>query len=431
MRYVVGFLLVSLFACAPLAAQESWRQWRGPNGTGGIDAELPIQWSAEENVRWKTPLPGRGHSSPVVSDGLIFLTTAVPVGEKFPPRRSGRPGAHNNLPVESSFQFVVVAVNADDGKLAWQTVVKEAIPLEGAHETGSLASASAVCDKEHVYAFFGSQGLYCLDRRGEVQWKREFGQMHSKHGHGEGASPVLFGDVVAINWDHEEQSFVTALDKNSGETLWRKDRKEVTSWSTPIVVEVNGKAQLIVAGTNRVRGYDLESGDEIWQCGGMSANIVATPVYENGTLIVGSSYEKQYLMAIRLAEARGDITGSEAVLWDRMQRTPYVPSMLLHRGVVYFLAHYQNVFTAVSAENGEPDPGTMRLGALGSIYASPVAAGKHVYVTDLFGTTMVVEFGENPRPVAINPLDEPVNASLAFYRKRILIRGEKHLFCIE
>ncbi len=428
---LVGVLVV--FVANPATADEtaSWPEWRGPNANGvATNAKPPIEWGNEKNIRWTTPLPGRGHSTPVVYGDRVFLTSAVPVGAKLSPRMSGRPGEHDNLAVDSKFQFVVLCVDLKTGAILWTRVVHEALPIEAGHNSASLASASPVVDSDQVYAHFGSHGLYCLDFNGKVEWKKDFGQMHSKHGHGEGASPTLSGDTLIVNWDHEEKSFLVALDKASGNELWRRDRDEDTSWSSPIVIEQGNAKQVVVCGTNRVRGYELQSGRILWQCGGMSSNIVATPVYSNGVLYVGSSYEKKILMAIDLKDAVGDITNSKHILWSRTRGTPYVPSMLLYDEALYFLTHYQNVLTKVHGPTGKEIAKPIRLGSLGNIYASPVGANGHVYVTDLSGTTEVVTHAEQPRSVAVNRLGEAVSASLAIIGNDILIRGEKNLYCI-
>ncbi|MFK8112357.1 MAG: PQQ-binding-like beta-propeller repeat protein [Rubripirellula sp.] len=409
-----------------------WPQWRGPtgNGTADSDAKPPIVWDHETNVRWRTPLPGRGHSTPIVSGNRIFVTAAIPSGPELPPKMSGRPGAHDNLPITQSQQFVVIALNRDDGSVVWQRKVHQSVPHEGGHYSASLASASPVTDGQFVYAFFGSHGLFCLDWEGQLQWKKDFPPMHSKHGHGEGTSPALHAETLVINWDHEEESFLLALDKHTGEEKWRRPRDEVTSWSTPIIVEVNSQPQLVVCGTDRVRGYDLGTGATIWECGGMSANIVATPVASHGIVYVGSSYDKRAMLAIQLKGAEGDLTGSEHVLWSRSRGTPYVPSPLLYDGALYFLTHYQNILTRVDAESGSDAPGAIRLGEIGNIYASPVGAGGHVYVTDLQGTTQVITHSEVPRNVSVNRLGEPVNASIAIVGGDLFLRGDKHLYCI-
>ncbi len=414
-----------------LSAAERWAHWRGPLATGASpDAKPPVEWSETKNVRWKTPLPGRGHSSPIVWGDRIFVTAAIPYGDEFPPRYSGRPGAHDNVPVEQRHEFVVIAIDRKTGKIVWKRTVHKALPREGGHRSASLASASPVTDGELVWAFFGSFGLYCLDFDGEIRWQKNLGELHSKHGHGEGAGPVLHGATLAINQDHEEQSFVVAFNKRTGDERWRKLRDEVTSWSTPIVVEHGGKEQLIVPGSRRVRAYDLATGDVIWECGGLSENIVASPVYGDGIVYIGSSYEIRALLAIRLDGAKGDVTGGANVLWTRRRSTPYVPSPLLYRGQLHFLGHYQGVLTRLEGESGKDAPGTLRLPGIGDVYASPVAADGRVYVTDRNGRTIVLSAERTPRVLAVNSLDDRINASAALVGKEMFLRGEKALYCL-
>ena len=434
---ILQLVFLFLFATQTSLAQthddnSAWGNWRGPFGTGtALEQSQPTtSWSSTENIKWKTKIQGLGHSSPIVVGKNVFVTTAIATGKPLAPRYSGRPGAHDNLPVTSAYKFVALCLDRDTGKIRWQKSLAEKIPLEGAHKSASLASASPVADANHIVAFFGSHGVFCLNPDGELLWSKNLGEMHSKHGHGEGSSPVLMDGILAINWDHEEQSFVTALDVETGNELWRLDRDEVTSWSTPLVVKHDGVKQLIVCGTERVRAYELETGKILWECGGMSANIVATPVHANGVVFVGSSYEKKVLLAIKLSGASGDITNSDKVLWRRTRGTPYVPSPLLVDGGLYFLAHYQNILTRIDAMTGKEAPGPMRLGELGSIYASPVSAGGNLFVTDLDGTTMVITTGDDPRLVAVNRIDEPVSASLAIAGNQIFLRSHEHLYCI-
>ena len=180
--------------------ERDWLQWRGPLGTGvAPEADPPVEWSETKNVRWKVALPGKGHSTPIVWGDRIFLTTAVPYGEALPPKRSAAPGTHDGVAVTQRHEFVVLAINRRDGKVLWQKTVHKKLPHEGGHTTGSLASNSAVTDGEHVFAFFGSRGLYCLDMNGDVKWQKLFGEMLTKHGHGESASPVLYSDMLFVN----------------------------------------------------------------------------------------------------------------------------------------------------------------------------------------------------------------------------------------
>jgi hypothetical protein len=175
-------------------AAENWPQWRGPLATGASPlGKPPLEWNEADgtSIRWKTEIPGRGHSTPIVWSDRIFLTTAIPVGAPLPPRPSTAPGNHDNLPVTHRHQFVAVAISRSSGKILWQKVLREALPQEQGHYTGSLASNSPVTDGEHVFAFFGSFGLYCLDFDGQIIWQKDYGPMQSLHGHGEGSSPAL------------------------------------------------------------------------------------------------------------------------------------------------------------------------------------------------------------------------------------------------
>ena len=421
----IGTFTVGMGGDAP----QYWPQWRGPLGTGAApNATPPVEWSETDNLRWKVPLPGRGHSSPVIWDEQIFLTTAVPVGQALKPKYSGAPGAHDNSPVTHRQEFLVLALNRRDGTTIWQQKVNEALPHEGAHNTGSLASGSPITDGKHVFAFFGSYGLHALNLDGEVIWKKDFGRMHSKHGHGEGSTPALHGDTLVVNWDHEGQSFVAALDKRTGREIWKVTRNEVTSWTSPIIVQQAGQMQAVVPGTNRVRGYDLSNGNVIWECGGLSANIVATPVSADGFLYTGSSYEKRAFLAIKLDGATGDITNTKQVVWARNRGTPYVPSPLLYDGHLYFLTHYQGILTRLHAKTGEDAPGAFRLGGIRDVYASPVGAAGRIYITSRDGKTLVISHDDKPKALAMNQLNDTFNASAALVDNEMFLRGERFLY---
>lgn len=412
-------------------AERQWAHWRGPLDTGEAPhGNPPVTWSEDENVRWKVELPGTGHSTPVIWGERIFVTTAIPIGEVLEPQPDRAPGAHDNAPVTRAQRFAVLAVNRADGEILWESPVGESLPHEGGHVTSSFASPSPITDGEVVIASFGSYGVYGLATNGAVLWKKDLGDMQTKHGHGEGSSPMLHGDTVIVNWDHEGQSFVVALDKATGEERWRKKRDEVTSWSTPIVVVAKGKPQVVVPGTQRVRAYDLASGEVIWECGGMSHNIVASPVAADGVVYVGSSYERQVMLAIRYEDARGDVTEKENLLWVRRRMTPYVPSPLLYDGALYFLHHYQGFMARVLAKTGEEPQRPFRLTGLRSVYASPVGAAGRIYFTDLEGATLVMTNAEKPEVLSLNQLDESFSASAALAGDALFLRGQRFLYCL-
>ena len=234
-----------------------------------------------------------------------------------------------------------------------------------------------------------------------------------------------------INWDHEGQSCLFVLDKRTGKTVWQKDRDEVTSWATPIVVEVDGKPQLIVSGTNQMRGYHLTDGTVIWSSVGLSNNIVASPVSADGMLYAGSSYVKKRMLAIRLSGAKGDITNTDHIVWRRQARTPYVPSLLLYGEWLYFMNHYQGFLSRVHAKTGAEPDRPLRLLGMDEIYSSPVGAAGRIYVTDRSGATVVLSHdGATPKMLALNQLDDSFSASAAIVGDALYLRGQRYLYGI-
>ena len=415
-------------AVNPLA---QWGQWRGPLATGAAPkADPPVEWGETKNIRWKTKLPGLGHSSPVVWGSLVFVTTAEMTGAKKPFTGVTPDGAHNNMNPLFDHQFAVMAIDRETGAVVWRRTVATRQPHESTHESATWASNSPVTDGEHVLSFFGSNGLYCLDTGGRLLWSRDLGDMQVKHGHGEGASPLLHDETVVVNWDHEGASVIVALAKRTGEELWRQPRDEVTSWATPIVVTHDGQAQVVVSGTRRVRGYDLKTGAVIWEAGGLPGNIVASPVGADGMVFAAGSYEKQTLLAIRLTGAKGELTGTQQIAWQKNRSTPYVPSPLLYDGWLYYLRHYQGVLSRVNAKTGNEPSGPFRLGSVFNIYSSPVAAAGRIYVTDRNGKTLVMSNDAEPKALTLNKLDDRFSASAALVGDAIFLRGEKFLYCI-
>ena len=413
------------------AAERYWPRWRGPLDTGvAPHADPPVEWSEDHNVRWKIALPGVGHSTPVLWGERLFLTAAVPTGEPLEPAPEAAPGAHDNAPVTRRRAFVALAVRRDDGEILWQRTLREGLPHERAHNTAGFASGSPATDGELVFAFFGSRGLFCVDVDGEPVWSTDLGEMSVKHAHGEGSSPALHGDTLVVNWDHEGESFAVAFDKRSGLERWRVARDEPTSWASPIVVEVDGAPQVVISGTNRVRGYDLATGEVVWECGGLSHNVVASPVFAGGVVYAGSSYEKQAMLAIRLAGAEGDVTGTESVLWYRRRSTPYVPSPLLYGDALYFLYHYQGFLARVDAASGEQAGKPLRLSGLDDVYASPLGAAGRIYVVDRGGVTAVIRHGAEPEILARNRLEDGFSASPIAVDGELYLRGERYLYCI-
>jgi outer membrane protein assembly factor BamB len=342
------------------------------------------------------------------------------------------PGVHDSVPVTHRHQYSVLALKRKDGMVAWKNVVREEWPHEGGHETGSPASNSPVTDGALIFAFFGSRGLYGLSTNGTLVWQKDLGRMQTLHAHGEGSSPALYADTLLVNWDHESDSFLYALDKRTGAQKWRAARDEKTSWSTPLVVEYEGKLQVIVSASKRVRGYDLATGEQLWECAGLTDNVVSSPVYTQGLVIAGNSYYQQAMVAIRLAGAKGDISRTDRVAWKLNRLTPYVSSPLLYGDTLYFLRHNQNVLSRLDPTTGQARGEPLRLEGIGdSIFSSPVGAASRIYVTARDGVTIVVAHDRQNAILARNQLDDSFSASGAIVDHELYLRGERFLYCIE
>jgi outer membrane protein assembly factor BamB len=426
--------LIALTACVSANAQgvtheRFWAQWRGPYATGvSRTANPPIEWSEAKNIRWKVEIPGRGSSSPVVWGNRIFILTAVPAGvglaESHQPRGGLRPrGVH---------RFVVMALDRRDGRVLWERVAREQEPHEASHtDNGTWASGSAVTDGQTVFAYFESFGLYAYDMDGNLLWEKDLGDKRMRNQFGEGSTPALYGDRLVIVWDHlGGQSFVTVLDKRSGNEIWRADRMEIDTWATPLVVEHGGRPQVIVPGMNRLRSYDLESGDIVWESDGLTMNPIPSPVTENGMVFAMSGFQGNDLKAIRLADARGDITGTNAIAWSLDRDTPYVPSPLLYDGILYFLKTNSGLLSAFDAATGKPHYQLQRLERVPNVFASPVGAQGRVYLPGREGATLVIRHGPTYEVLATNILDDGFDASPAIVDNEIYLRGYQFLYCI-
>lgn len=414
------------------ALEETWPQWRGPVAQGVAPrADPPVHWSEKENVRWKVALPGKGHSSPIVAGNAVYVLAAAPVGEAQKPVFDSAPGVHDSVPVTHRYEYMALALARSDGRVLWKKVLREEFPHEGGHVTGSPLSNSPVTDGEMLYVFLGSRGLYGLDLQGAVQWQTDLGRMQTLHAHGEGSSPALYGDRLVVNWDHEGESFLYAFDKRTGKQLWKTPRDEKTSWSTPLILEVDGKPQVVVSATKRIRGYDLESGTQIWECAGLTENVVATPVVSRGILVAGNSYYQQSMVAIRLAGAKGDLTGGDHVLWSLQRNTPYVSSPLLYQDTLYVIRHNQNVLARIDPLTGRFRGEMLRLeGIRDFVFSSPVAAAGRIYVTGRDGATVVLSGQEGNATLAVNHLEDSFSATAACAGRELYLRGEQFLYCL-
>ncbi|MCP4726907.1 MAG: PQQ-binding-like beta-propeller repeat protein [bacterium] len=420
MSAITGVLIL---VSVSIVSAQNWSQWRGPLGTGAApEGNPPIEWSEQQNIKWKTPLPATGFSTPAIWGNDIFLTGSI----------SAEAGEGSRMSVKAGgpVKFIVMAIDRTTGNIKWEKQVREEVPHQGRHPSTTWATNSPCTDGERVYAFFGSRGLYCFTIDGDLLWEKDFGDMDIRMQFGEGCSPRLYGDKLVINWDHEGESFILALNAETGEEIWRKDRDEGTTWMTPLVVEVDGQAQVITGGTKRNRSYNLSNGDLIWEGEGLTSNVIPCPVEADGVVYLMSGYRGNMLRAIRLTGARGDISDTPAELWTYEKNTPYTPSPLLLNGLLYFLKANNGILTCLDVSTGQPHYSNERLDGISGVYSSPVGVQDRVYVLGRDGVTVVIRHGSEFDVMAKNTLDDKFDSSPAIVGDEIYLRGYNYLYCI-
>jgi outer membrane protein assembly factor BamB len=367
--------LVSLSAQAPTVDRErNWPMWRGPHANGiATHADPPLEWSETKNVKWKVEIPGRGSSSPIVWGDRIYVTTAVPVGLTGDAQHAPRGQARPRLP----HKFVVMALDRKTGKTVWEQVAREQEPHEAGHADNSTwASPSPFTDGERVFAYFESFGLFAYDLSGTLPLQKDLGDKRMRNEFTRGRTPALHGNHRRGRDHLNGESFIVALDKRDGHELWRVARDEIDTWATPLIVDVNGRAQVVVPALKRIRAYDLENGSVVWDGDGLTMNAIPSPVYDDGIAYLMSGFQGNDLRAVRLADAKGNIDGTSAVAWSFDRDTPYVPSPILVNGILYFLKTNQACFR-VRREDGETAQ-NQRLEGLPSRVAGR-GAGPHLF----------------------------------------------------
>jgi outer membrane protein assembly factor BamB len=360
----------------------------------------------------------------------IFVTTAVPVDPARPAGEGARGGSPGDSGAGQKHKFVVLCLDAKTGKVIWERVATVENPHEGYHgRYGSFASNSPVTDGKSIFAFFGSRGLYSYDLDGKLLWKKDFPPMRMRLQFGEGAAPVLDGDTLYLKFDQEEGSYMVALDKNSGKELWRVSRDEVSSWSPPLIVTHNGRKQVVVSASSKVRSYDPATGKIIWETAGLGLNVIPAPVTTNGIVYVMSGHRNPNLLAIRLGR-EGDLTGTDAIVWTNDRGNSYTPSPVLHDNKLYFISD-NGMLSCFNALTGEAYYRQQRLPKPYNFKASPVAADGKLYLSTEEGDVVVVKMGEKYEVLATNSFpDETFIATPAIAEGTIYLRGQNTLYAI-
>jgi outer membrane protein assembly factor BamB len=430
-----ALMTVALVAGSATSDPAHWPQWRGPFFNGVARTAAPVEFSDTKNIKWKIAIPGRGFSTPVIWGERLFLTTALPTGKVTkaapPPPSLNSPADYGGVGAGEEQKLVVMCLDKSTGKTLWERVAKVATPHEGYHNGyGSFASNSPATDGRYLYASFGSRGIYCYDLDGKLIWEKDLGvQMKIVVQLGEGAAPALHGNLLIHPFDHEGGSFVVALDKRNGNEVWRVNRDEVSSWSTPLIADVKGLKQVVTSAEKKVRAYELETGKLIWECAWLGLNVIPHPVQHNDTVLVMSGFSVPRLMAIRLGH-EGDLTGSDAILWTQTRGMCDTTSPVLHDNKIYTLTD-KGMVSCFNATTGEPYYHRRRLPQPDNFKASPVAAGGNLYLASEGGVITVIKLGEKFEILATNTLtDHMFVASPAVAEGEMFLRSRTHLFCI-
>jgi outer membrane protein assembly factor BamB len=397
--------LGGLFLLCGLAVAEDWAGWRGPRADGTVaDSGYPLKWTATQNVRWKTPIPGTGHSSPVVSKGRVFVTSCI----------------------EPERKRMLYCVDRTNGNVLWERCVLVS-ELEKKHAQNSWASSTPAADGERVYVTFLDRPrvrVYCYDDAGNKLWERSPGEFHSQHGFC--SPPVLHKDLVIVNGDQDAEAYIVALDRKTGEERWRADRPNRTrSYCPPVVVEVAGKKQLVLTGSKCVASYDPDTGKQLWIIDGPTEQFVSSMVLHDDVLLMTAGYPTHWVMAID-PSGSGNVTNTH-VLWSKKNEGGYVPSPVAHGGKL-FCVDDKGVATCWDVKTGKLD-WKERLSGSGHHASAAVSDGR-VYFTADDGVTFVVRAAGEFEVLAKNPLGEAVYASPAFSDGELFLRGAKHLFCL-
>jgi outer membrane protein assembly factor BamB len=417
------------------ASGTNWPRWRGSDGSGVSETKnLPAEWSDTKNVIWKTPIPGRGHSSPIIWGNRLFLTTsfegeAVP-GAKAPVHLvNGKPFLHpDSVGSDRRHTLKVLAIDTDSGKILWERTAYEGTVYDDRHRKNTYASSTPATDGERVYVYFGSEGLYAYDFNGNLLWKTDVGKIGTV-GMGVGTSPVLYENLVILQCDTEmgEDSFIVAFDKKTGKQVWRTPRKVLVGWSTPVVVRAGKRNELITSGTELIISYDPATGKELWRTKGVDNNAIPSPVVGHGLVILSTGFPGKKVIAVKLD---GKAKGEEVeIVWTYDRGTAYVPSPVLYGDYLY-LTTDKGILSCLDVKTGKVFYADGRIPVPATFTASLLAFDGKVFQFSEDGDAFAVTAGPKHEVVRTNPLGEPILATPAIAGGRLFIRGEKHLFAI-
>jgi outer membrane protein assembly factor BamB len=418
----------------------NWAQWRGPDGLGvSSSTAFPDEWSPEKNVAWKTPVEGRGHSSPIVWGDRLFLTTSIE-GKRAPDGHKAidhlgydlKPGyLHpDSVGADHEYALKVLAFDAKTGRKLWDRTVYDGVMYDNRHRKNTYASSTMVTDGRAVFAFFESGGLYAFDFDGNLLWKKSVGGI-GKGGMGPGTSPVLFEDLIILQCDQEmgSGSFIVGLRSKDGSEVWRQERTTRRSWATPLIVRTPARVEMVTSGAEMAVSYDPRTGQELWRANGTQSHPIPSAVAGHGLVFLTAGSQAKRALAIRLGGA-GNLADSPSIVWRYTKGTAYVPSPILVGRYLYLMTD-SGIMTCLDALTGAVVYEGGRPPVPATFTASLVSFGDRLLATSEEGDTFVIKAGPAHEIVRTNPIGESVFASLALAGDTIYIRGAQHLFAIK
>jgi outer membrane protein assembly factor BamB len=437
--FFFGLLAVTGLRLFPseAAPAPNWSAWRGSDGTGiSTETNVPLEWSADKNIKWKAAIPGRGHSSPIVWGNKIFLTTDVEgetvTGAKAVQHKiEGQDFVHpDSVGANQKHTFKVLCLDRLSGKILWEQTAYTGTVYDARHRKGSYAAPTPVTDGSSVFVWFGGEGegLSSYDMNGKLLWKTAVGKIPNV-GMGPGASPVLADGLVILQCDEDEgkNSFIAGIDQKTGKEVWRTPRPVQASWSTPLVIKDAGRTEVLTSGNEWIIAYEPKTGKEIWKVKGHESNAIGTPLIGQGLAYVYAGFPVKKTFAIKLG-GKGDVTASN-MAWSYDKGTAYVPSSILLGDYLYLMSD-RGIITCLDAKTGKIVYEGGRVPVPTTFTASPVAVGDKLLLTSEDGDTYVIKTGPKHEVLATNSVGEPVYASPAIASGNIFIRGEKNLYCI-
>ena len=428
---------------SPINSAGSWPSFRGPNASGiGDGQNLPDEWNAKtgQNILWRTPIPGLAHSSPIVWGDRVYVTSAIS-GD---PKATFKPGLYGDGDASqdrSRHKWMIYALDKHSGKILWERVAFEGEPREKRHIKATYANSTPATDGRIVVAWFGSEGVYAYDVDGRFLWKVDLGRLDlgaydiPTVEWGSASSPIIWKDLVILQCDTQADSFIVALNANTGETVWKTERDELPSWGTPTIAVTSQGEELITNASHFIRGYDPRTGKELWRLGKSSKLTAPTPVFADDMVVVASGRGPERPIFVVKAGARGDLTlpdgktSSDAIVWSRTGRGSYIPTPLIYKGILYVLNN-SGVFDAYNLKSGA-ELYRQRLPVVGDGFsASPVAADGKIYLSNEDGEILVVAAGEKFVHLGTNSLGELLMATPALSDGVMYVRTAQSLFAI-